>query len=77
MLRKLRARKVSISGRRDQADLKTLFADEAIKEVLQFIDDTEVGKKPAGDANKNDSWDVERLDWSAEEEDRMLKDGSE
>ncbi|KAI7722986.1 hypothetical protein KC353_g40 [Hortaea werneckii] len=52
-----------------------IVQQQAIKEVLQFIDDTEVGKKPAGDANKNDSWDVERLDWSAEEEDRMLKDG--
>ncbi|KAM0724108.1 hypothetical protein Q7P37_000288 [Cladosporium fusiforme] len=77
MLRKLRARNVVISGRRHQADLKTLFADGAIKEVLQFIDDTEVGKKPAGDANKNDSWDIERLDRSADEEDTMLEDERE
>lgn len=75
MLRKLRVRNVEISGRRDQADLKTLFAGDAIMEVLQFLDNTEVGKKLAGDANKNDWWDIERLDRSADEEDRMLEDG--
>jgi len=75
MLRKLRAKKVAISGRREQADLRTLFADEAITEVLQFIGNTEVGKKLTGDANKNDSWDIERLGRSADEEDRMLGDG--
>lgn len=75
MLQKLRERKVAISGRRQQADLRTLFADKAITEVLQFIDNTEVGKKLTGDANKNDSWDIERLDRSAEEEDRMLGNG--
>lgn len=75
MLQKLRERKVAISGRRQQADLRTLFADKAIKEVLQFVDNTEVGKKLTGDANKNDSWDIERLDRSAEEEDRMLGNG--
>ena len=74
MLQKLRERKVAISGRRQQADLRTLFSAEAITEVLQFIDNTEVGKKPTGDANKNDSWDIERLDRSADEEDRMLGD---
>ena len=66
MLRMLRARKVVISGRRDQTDLKTLFADEAIIEALQFIENTEVGKRPAGYANKNDSWDIERLDRSVD-----------
>lgn len=75
MLQKLRARKVAISGRREQADLRTLFADGAITEALQFIDNTEVGKKLTGDANENDSWDIERLDRSAEEEERMLRNG--
>lgn len=51
-----------------------MFADEAIIEALEFIENTEVGKKPAGNANKNDSWDIERLDRSADEEDRMLED---
>lgn len=75
MLRKLGARNVSISGRRDRADLKTLFAEDAIVEVLQFIENTEVGMKLAGDANKSDSWDIERLDRSADEEDGTLEDG--
>jgi hypothetical protein len=59
MLRKLYVRKVLVSRRRDQADLKILFSTEAMTEVLH-IEDTEVGKKPAGEANNNDPWDVER-----------------
>jgi hypothetical protein len=47
MLRKLCASKVSVSGRRDRADLKTLFSEGATAEVLRFTDNTEVGKKPA------------------------------
>lgn len=74
MLQKLRANKLSISRRRNRADLKTIFVGKAIIEALQFIKNIEVGKKPARDANKNNSWDIERLDQSANEEDRMLED---
>jgi hypothetical protein len=74
MLRKLRVRKVPIGGRRNRADLKTLFGVEAVAEVLQFIDNTEVGKKLVKKTNRADSWDVERLDRSADEEDVMLED---
>lgn len=73
MLRKLRVRKVSVSGRRDRADLKILFNDEAMTDVLQFSEDTEVGKKLAGEANDNDWWDVERLDRRADEEDVVVE----
>ena len=54
-VQKLRARKVVISGRRDETDLKTLCADEAIIEALEFVENAEVGKKPAEYANKNDT----------------------
>lgn len=45
MLRRLNNKKVSISGRRDRADLQTLFGAEAVVDVLQFLYDTDVGKK--------------------------------
>jgi hypothetical protein len=44
----LRAGKASISGRRDRADGKTLAREEAIIQILQFIDNTEVDKRQAG-----------------------------
>jgi hypothetical protein len=52
---------------------KTLFGAEAVAEVIQFIDDTEAGKKLVEKTNRAASWDVERLDRSADE-DVMLKD---
>lgn len=75
MPRKLRARKVIISGRPDQADLRRPCTDVDVAEVLLFIDDTEVGINLAGDATKDDSWEIKRLDRSADEEDMMLEDG--
>jgi hypothetical protein len=47
MLRKLRAREVSISRRRDRADLNTLSGDEAINDILHYIPNTVVGKSLA------------------------------
>jgi hypothetical protein len=73
MLQKLRVRKVSVGGGRDPAGLKILPSDEAMTDVPQFIQDTDVGKKPAGDANNSDSWDIERLDRSTDEEDVVIK----
>lgn len=74
MLRKLRVKEVSISGRRDRADLKALFGDGATAEVLQLNDNTEVGKKLAVEAKKDDSWDIERLERSVDEEEVVLED---
>jgi hypothetical protein len=62
MLRRLSSKKVSISERRDKTDLQTLFRAEAVAEVLQFLEDTEVGKKMPGEGAQDDSWDIERLD---------------
>jgi hypothetical protein len=77
MLRKLRAKKMLISARRDQADLKTLFGAEATAEVLRFIDDTEVGKRQIKEGNSDDSWDIERLDRDANEEDLQVGSGGD
>jgi hypothetical protein len=75
MLRELRAKKISISGRRDRADLKTLFGDRAIAEVLRFIDNTEVGKRLKKEGTSDDLWDIERLDRRLEEENAAVEDG--
>ena len=68
MIRKLRDKEVvtmEITGRRN---VKTLFEDNAVVEVLEFIEKTEVGKKPAGALDEADSWDIERLDRNGDEE---------
>jgi hypothetical protein len=46
----------------DQTHLGTLFERAATAEVLRFIEDKEVGKKPMDDTDKIDLWDIERLD---------------
>lgn len=68
MLLKLREKEVitiEITGRRNA---KTLFEDIAIVEVLEFIDKTEVGKRPSGASDEGDSWDIERLDRHGDEQ---------
>jgi hypothetical protein len=77
MLQQLRARKSFISERRDQRDLETLFGDEATAEVIRYIDNTEAGKRLVKEENSNDSWDIERLDRSADEGDVTLEAGEE
>jgi hypothetical protein len=77
MLRELRAKKILISGRRDRADLDTLFGNGAIAEVLRFIDNTEVGKRLTKQGNNGDTWDIERLDRGAGEEEIAEEDGRE
>jgi hypothetical protein len=55
MLRELRAKKVLISARRDQVDLKTMFGTKATTEVLRFIDNIEVGRRLIKEGNGDDS----------------------
>ena len=70
-------KKIFISERRDRTDLKTLFGDDATVEVLRYIDSTEAGKRLAKEGNSDDSWDIERLDRSADEGDVTLEAGEE
>ncbi|KAI7704569.1 hypothetical protein KC353_g13409 [Hortaea werneckii] len=67
MLRVLISNKIVISARRDHADLKILFQDNAIEQALRFIESTEVGKKLTEDADNHDSWDIDRLDQGEDE----------
>lgn len=67
MLRKLKAKNVTIAEIRDRRDFETLSEQDATIEVLQYIESTEVGKKLPDGTNKYDSWDIERLDQDDEE----------
>ena len=63
----MRAEEIVISARRDQADLESLFRDVATRAVLRFIENTEVGRPMTKEENKDDYWDVERLDQISDE----------
>ena len=76
MLRKLNSKNISISGKRDRIDLQVLLGVDAAADVLQFLDDTDVGKKLPGESDHNDSWDIERLDRTVEEGEMAEEIGS-
>jgi hypothetical protein len=59
MVRKLRAKGITISETPDRRDLKILFEDNAIVDMLEFVEKTDVGKRPGADIKKVDSWDIE------------------
>jgi hypothetical protein len=76
MMRNLRAKGIMIIDMRDWRKLRTLFEDNAMIDVLEFIEKTEVGKRPAAESGKVDPWEIERLDRSDDEgEGAMDKSG--
>lgn len=77
MLRKLSSKKLLISERRDNADFQSLFGEEAPVDVLQCLDDTDVGKKMVAEADKDDLWDVDRLDRSVGKDESATEIGGE
>jgi hypothetical protein len=77
MMRNLRAKGIMISDMRDWRKLRTLFEDNAMIDVLEFIEKTEVGKRPAAEASKVDPWEIERLDRSGDEEEGAVDKGGE
>ena len=74
MLRKLRDKEVATIETTGRRNVKALFEDNAVVEVLEFIEKTEVGKRPAGASNEADSWDIERLDRGENEEREAVDD---
>jgi hypothetical protein len=62
MVQKLKAKDMTVSETPDRRKLKTLFTDNAIVDMLEFVEKTEVGKRPGAENDKVDLWDVERLD---------------
>ncbi|KAM0708550.1 hypothetical protein Q7P35_005202 [Cladosporium inversicolor] len=68
MIRKLRDKEVANIETTGRRNVKALIEDNAVLETLEFIEKTEVGKKPAGALDEADSWDIERLDRNGDEE---------
>lgn len=68
MLQKLKIRRTTTGESQEQTHLETLFREAATREVLRFIESTEVGKRITNNTHKSDLWDVERLDSSREGE---------
>jgi hypothetical protein len=54
MLQKLKVKRSTVGEMQDQTHLGTLFERAATAEVLRFIEDTGVGKKPTDDIDKGD-----------------------
>lgn len=68
LLQRLKARNIAVSETPDRRNLKTLFEDNAIVDMLKSVENTEVGKRQGAEDDKGDSWDVERLDRRDEDE---------
>jgi hypothetical protein len=67
MIGKLETKGIATSETTGRRNVRNLFGDNAVVDVLEFIEKTEVGKRPAGASDEADSWDIERLDRNGEE----------
>jgi hypothetical protein len=68
MIRKLRDKEVATTETTGRRNVRTLFEDNAVAEVLKFIEKTEVGKRLAGAPDKADMWDIKRLDRNGDDD---------
>jgi ABC-type thiamine transport system ATPase subunit len=75
MVQKLKAKDMTVSETPDRRKLKILFTDNAIVDMLEFVEKTEVGKRPGAENDKVDLWDVERLDKRAGEGEGAVENG--
>jgi hypothetical protein len=62
MLKKLKMNKIAISESRERTDFATLFGEDAMTAIFQFIKTTEIARKRAEGMNECGSWDIDRLD---------------
>jgi hypothetical protein len=62
MVKKLKAKDITVSEAPDRRNLEILVAGNAIVDMLEFVEKTEVGNRPVSENDKVDAWDVERLD---------------
>jgi hypothetical protein len=62
MVKKLKAKDITVSEAPDRRNLWILVAGNAIVDMLEFVEKTEVGNRPVSENDKVDAWDVERLD---------------
>lgn len=72
MGRKLEVKDITLSEMPDRRNLKILFGDNAMVEMHEFADKTEIGKRPEPETNDADSWDIERLDRTGKEEEGVM-----
>jgi hypothetical protein len=72
MIRKLSTKNIAISETPDRRNARILFGDNATVDVLEFIEKTEVGKRPVAEPDEADSWDIGRLDGSGNEEGEVI-----
>jgi hypothetical protein len=77
MVKKLEAKDITVSETPDRRKLKILFSDNAIVDMLEFVEKTEVGKRPGAENDRVDSWDVERLDKRYREGEGAVENGEE
>jgi len=77
MVKKLKAKDITVTEMPEGRNLDILFADNAIVDMLELVEKTEVGKRPGAENNKVDSWDVERLDQRDEEGEGAVDNGGE
>jgi vacuolar-type H+-ATPase subunit I/STV1 len=68
MIRKLSTKNITIRETPDRRNARILFEHKATVDVLEFIETTEVGKRPVTESDEADSWDIERLDRGGNEE---------
>lgn len=61
LVQKLKAKDIAASETPERKNLKTLFEYNAIVDMLEFVEKTEIGKRPGAGNDKADSWDAERL----------------
>ena len=57
--------------------MESLFRDEATQEVLRFIGNTEVGRPMTKEGNRDDYWDIEKLDQRSSEVEVVSENGGE
>ena len=74
MIRKLSTKNITIRETPDRRNVRILFEHKATVDVLEFIETTEVGKRPVTESDEADSWDIERLDRGGNEEGEVKDD---
>jgi hypothetical protein len=77
MIRKLSTKNITISETPDRRNIRTLFGEKTTVDVLEFVEKTEVGKRPVAESDEADSWDIERLDQGGNEEGEVIDDEGE
>jgi hypothetical protein len=77
MIRKLSTKNITIGETPDQRNVRILFGDNATVDLLEFIEKTEVGKRPVAEPDEADSWDIGRLDRDGNEDGVVIGDGGE